>query len=220
MRVADARQHLHVIGATGSGKSTLLVQLILADIRAGRGVVVIDPKGDLVTDIIDRLPARVAGPGGDHRPRPARSATVSQPARHPTAPATPPAPAEDALAVENLVSIFQRVFSALWGPRTDDLMRAACLTLHAQPGPRSLADLPALLSDPDVRARHLRAVHDPLLRGFWHWYDQLSDTARAQVIAPLMNKIRALLLRPFTRAVLTGDRPTSDTAHRPAPSAP
>ena len=57
VRVADARQHLHVIGATGSGKSTLLVQLILADIHAGRGVVVIDPKGDLVTDITHRLPA-------------------------------------------------------------------------------------------------------------------------------------------------------------------
>ena len=44
------------------------------------------------------------------------------------------------LAVENLVSIFQRVFSAYWGPRTDDLMRAACLTLlrptrHAGPWP-------------------------------------------------------------------------------------
>ena len=100
------------------------------------------------------------------------------------------------------------MFSAFWGPRTDDLMRAACLTLAAQPTPRTLADLPALLTDPDVRARHLRAVHDPLLRGFWNWYDQLSEPARAQVTAPLMNKIRALLLRPFTRAVLTGSRPT------------
>ena len=56
VRVPDARHHLHVIGATGSGKSTLLVQLILADIHAGRGVVVIDPKGDLVTDVARRLP--------------------------------------------------------------------------------------------------------------------------------------------------------------------
>jgi hypothetical protein len=59
VRVPDARHHLHVIGATGSGKSTLLVQLILADIHAGRGVVVIDPKGDLVTDVAHRLPASV-----------------------------------------------------------------------------------------------------------------------------------------------------------------
>ena len=76
------------------------------------------------------------------------------------------------------MSIFARVFAAYWGPRTDDLMRAACLTLHAQPTTRSLADLPALLTDPDVRARHLRAVDDPLLSGFWAWYDQLSDPRR------------------------------------------
>jgi hypothetical protein len=125
----------------------------------------------------------------------------------------------DDLAVENLVSIFARVFSAFWGPRTDDLMRAACLTLHAQPTPRSLADLPALLTDPTVRARHLHAVGDPLLRGFWTWYDGLSDPAQAQIAAPLMNKIRTLLLRPFTRAVLTGHYPTRKPAGGSTPSA-
>ena len=46
--VADARHHLHLLGATGSGKSTQLCHLVLDDIRARRGVVVIDPKGDLV----------------------------------------------------------------------------------------------------------------------------------------------------------------------------
>jgi len=54
--VVDGRQHLHVLGSTGSGKTTLLLNLVLAHIKAGRGVVVIDPKGDLVTDILDRLP--------------------------------------------------------------------------------------------------------------------------------------------------------------------
>jgi hypothetical protein len=44
---ADARQHLHVLGATGVGKSTFLANLILDDIAAGRGVVVIDPKDDM-----------------------------------------------------------------------------------------------------------------------------------------------------------------------------
>ena len=46
--VEDGRFHTHLIGATGSGKSTLLANLALADMAAGRGVVVIDPKGDLV----------------------------------------------------------------------------------------------------------------------------------------------------------------------------
>src|SRR5947207_1837401 len=56
------RSHLHVLGATGSGKSTLLTNLALSDIEAGRGVVVIDPKGDLVSDILDRFPASATAP--------------------------------------------------------------------------------------------------------------------------------------------------------------
>ena len=48
-------------GPTGTGKSTLLTDLVLADADAGRGVVVIDPKGDVVTDLLDRLPEDVAG---------------------------------------------------------------------------------------------------------------------------------------------------------------
>ncbi|WP_369356061.1 DUF87 domain-containing protein [Streptomyces sp. cg2] len=44
LAVADARHHLHVMGATGSGKSTLIANLVLDDVRNHRGVIVIDPK--------------------------------------------------------------------------------------------------------------------------------------------------------------------------------
>src|SRR6202040_2572450 len=53
---ADCRQHIHVLGPTGSGKSTLLLNLALEDINAGRGVGVIDPKGDLVRALLERIP--------------------------------------------------------------------------------------------------------------------------------------------------------------------
>lgn len=48
-------------GVTGTGKTTLLANLVLADARAGRGAVVLDPKGDMITDLLDRLPASAAG---------------------------------------------------------------------------------------------------------------------------------------------------------------
>lgn len=208
VHVADARHHLHVLGATGAGKSTLLVQMILADVRAHRGVLVIDPKGDLITDIHARLPA-------DARDR-LVLLDPDQPGPPPCLnPLAAPRPADGGragdLAVENLVSIFRRVFAAFWGPRTDDVFRAACLTLRAQPRLTSLADVPVLLTDPAVRARAQRAVTDPLLVGFWAWYDALTPPGQAQVIAPLMNKLRAVLLRPFAADTLTGPR----TLHLP-----
>ncbi|MEV0699512.1 DUF87 domain-containing protein, partial [Saccharopolyspora sp. NPDC050389] len=200
LRVPDARHHLHVLGATGSGKSTLLATMILADAEAGRGLVVIDPKGDLVADALSRLPRtaadRVVLFDADARTRP--------PCLNPLD------GGETDLTVDNLVSVFRRVYSAFWGPRTDDVMRAACLTLRAQDGAATLADLPTLLAEPAFRARATAAVTDPVLKGFWSWYEGLTDASRSQVISPLMNKLRAFLLRPFVRDAIAAGPSTID----------
>jgi hypothetical protein len=200
LRVPDARHHLHVIGATGSGKSTLLGNMILADAEAGRGIVLIDPKGDLVTDVLSRLPRsaadRVVLFDADSKARP--------PCLNPLD------GGETDLTVDNLVSVFRRVYSAFWGPRTDDVMRAACLTLRTQDGVATLADLPKLLADEAFRNRVTAGVTDPVLRGFWSWYEELTDSSRSQVISPLMNKLRAFLLRPFVRAAIAGGHSTVD----------
>ncbi|MEV8438794.1 DUF87 domain-containing protein [Actinosynnema sp. NPDC051121] len=200
LRVPDARHHLHIIGATGSGKSTLLGNMILADAEAGRGIVLIDPKGDLVTDVLSRLPRsaadRVVIFDADSKSRP--------PCLNPLD------GGETDLTVDNLVSVFRRVYSAFWGPRTDDVMRAACLTLRAQEGVATLADLPKLLADSAFRSRVTAGVTDPVLRGFWSWYEELTDSSRSQVISPLMNKLRAFLLRPFVRDAIAGGHSTVD----------
>ena len=39
----DSLEHTIITGPTGSGKTTAMMQLILADIAAGRGVLVIEP---------------------------------------------------------------------------------------------------------------------------------------------------------------------------------
>ena len=80
LSVPDARHHVHVLGATGAGKSTLLATMILADACAGRGVVVVDPKGDLVTDLLARLPSS-CGAGSAHRRRLAVPPAVPEPTR-------------------------------------------------------------------------------------------------------------------------------------------
>ncbi|MFI7676449.1 helicase HerA domain-containing protein [Actinophytocola sp. NPDC049390] len=198
--VPDARHHLHVIGATGSGKSTLLGNMILADAEAGRGIVLIDPKGDLVTDVLSRLPKssadRVVIFDADSKSRP--------PCLNPLD------GGETDLTVDNLVSVFRRVYSAFWGPRTDDVMRAACLTLRTQEGVATLADLPKLLAEEAFRSRVTAGITDPVLRGFWAWYEELTDSSRSQVISPLMNKLRAFLLRPFVRDAIAGGHSTVD----------
>ena len=49
-------QHIYIPGKTRHGKSTVIGALAFGDIRAGKGVCVIDPKGDLVTHLLSWIP--------------------------------------------------------------------------------------------------------------------------------------------------------------------
>ncbi|ACU72944.1 conserved hypothetical protein [Catenulispora acidiphila DSM 44928] len=205
LAVADSRQHVHILGATGSGKSTLMTHMILDDVAAGRGVVVIDPKGDLVNDILARLPESAVGRTVVFDPDDASappSLNVLQLER----------PDEVDMIVDNLCGLFGRIFSSFWGPRTDDNLRSACLTLlhapEAATGGVSLADIPRLLGEDAYRRRMTAGLKDPVLRGFWSQYEQLSDAQRANHVGPLMNKLRAFLLRSFVRDSIA-DGPSS-----------
>lgn len=53
---AGRRLHTYVVGQTGTGKSTLLSSMIIEDMRAGRGLAVIDPHGDLYHELLRHVP--------------------------------------------------------------------------------------------------------------------------------------------------------------------
>ncbi|CUU60717.1 AAA-like domain-containing protein [Parafrankia irregularis] len=200
LRVPDARHHLHVLGATGAGKSELLARMTLDDVAAHRGVVNVDPKGDQIIDILARYPLdaldRLVLFDAESNARPPCLNPLDQPDRQ--------------RAVDNLVSIFSRVYADSWGPRTEDIFRAGLLTLAAQPGVPVLTDLPKLLTDAAYRHRALGEINDDILAGFWTWYEALSEAARGHVVAPLMNKLRGFLLRPFVRAAIAAGPSTVD----------
>ncbi|MCK9931101.1 type IV secretion system DNA-binding domain-containing protein [Frankia sp. Mgl5] len=204
LNVADARHHVHVVGATGSGKSTLLANMILADAEARRGLAVFDPKGDLVNDVLARLPADAAD----------RVVLLD-----PEDPTAPPClnildGGDPDLATDQLVGIFRRIWADSWGPRTDDLLRATCLTLlerRTRTGILpTLEDVVKVLTDPDARRKATTGIADPILASFWEWYGQLSEGARAAAIGPILNKLRALLLRGFARQALAAGPSTVD----------
>ena len=82
------------------------------------------------------------------------------------------------------------------GRRTEDILRSALTTLlvgrdPAGPAP-TLADVLTLLTDPGERSRY-RASDPVALDVFWRQWQTLSEPARVQALAPLSNKLRALL---------------------------
>lgn len=204
LRAADARKHLHLIGKTGTGKSTLLQHLALADIRDRRGLVVIDPKGDLIDDLLDRIdPATAQGRLYLIDPRQDRIPGLD-----------PLAGDSQDLAVENLVGICRNIWEKFWGPRADDIMKYSCMTLLA--ANRPFSRLPNLLISDKYRAALLADENfergempgdDPLdvdmtgIRAFWGWYNSLPPGIRTQAAGPVLSRMRALLSRPFVRSL-------------------
>ncbi|MDQ1250266.1 MAG: hypothetical protein QG597_4645 [Actinomycetota bacterium] len=197
--MSDARHHLHVLGATGSGKSTLLLHLALQRIRAGAGLIVVEPKGDLINDILARL-----------RPADADRLILLDPAQDPPPAFNPLLGADPALVADNLVSIFAKIFAQHWGPRMDDIFRMALLTILRHPNPM-LTTVPPLLQNKQVRAEMTYDLHDPAgLGGFWTWYDSLPPAVRAQAAGPVLGRLRQLLTRGFIRTVVGQPRSSFD----------
>jgi len=200
----NRREHVHILGPTGVGKSTMLLNLALQDIDVGGvGVGVIDPKGDLVRDLLERIPSRHADRivliDPSIRERPIGLNVLEC-----------PDPAQRELVTDGVVTIFRKSFERFWGPRTDDVLRAALLTLLRHPG-TTLTEVPLLLLDKRVRSRLARNLGDPVgLKPFWQEYDAQSDAQRLQMVGPVLNKLRTFLLRSTVRNVLGQSRSTID----------
>ncbi len=195
----ESRRHIHVMGPTGVGKSTLLLNLITADMNAGHGVTVIDPKGDLVADVLDRIPKG--------RERDVILLDPSDEQRSVGLNLLQGADSAPELVTDQVVGLFHRLYHAYWGPRTDDMLRATLLTLTHEPN-MTLCEIPLMLTSPEFRQRIIGRIDDPIALGpFWAWYENMSDGERAQAIGPIMNKLRAFLLRRDVRHVIGQAKP-------------
>ena len=196
-----ARHHLAVVGPSGTGKSVLLARGILDDIEAGYGGVVLDPKADLVGDLLDRIPRRHAD----------RIVVLD--------PASPgPVPGLDLLSVGDpdlradvVLGALGAIFKGSWGIRTDTYLRLGLRTLTELEHP-VLTDWLRLFTDTRFRRAAVARLRDPLLLAAWESYEALSPAEQQQHVAAPMSKVVSLLSRPQVRAVLAQRQPKLDIA--------
>ena len=197
--ITDAVYHTHLLGPTGVGKSTVLLSLALADAAEGRGLLLLDPKGDLATDFVARLPQERAG-----------DVVVLDPT-NPCPVGFNPLVGPPELAVvtaEAVLGVLAELFRDSWGIRTADVLSAALLTLARIPQ-ATLVWLVPLLTNPAFRRRVLAlAPPDPLGTDvFWQGYEVKPVRTQAVEVAPVLNKLRQLMLRPGLRAMLGQAQP-------------
>lgn len=198
---SDSTRHLYVLGPTGTGKSTLLLNIISQDLQAGHGVIVIEPK-DLINDVLARIPTRrindVVLVDALDRTRPIGLNPLAPMGRSPE------------LVADQLLGTFHDLYPDNFGIHTQDILGATLMTVAQLPD-MTLAAVPVLLTNPDFRRRVLSRINDPGgLDQFWSDYETWTDSQRTTAIAPVLNKLRIILLRPALRAILGQARPRFD----------
>jgi hypothetical protein len=191
--VADRRQHIYVIGQTGAGKSTLLRNLILQDIEEGRGVGVIDPHGDLASDILENIPPRRTGDVVYFNPADADPLAINL-FRATTD--------NWHLVASGILSAFKKIWGDSWGPRLEYVLYATLAAL-LQCNNTSLLGVSRMLHDAKYRNWVVKQVRDPMVRSFWvNEFANYDRGFRQEVIGPIQNKVGQIFLAPALRNVL------------------
>ena len=196
--------HHYVVGGSGVGKSKMLQDWILQDVMAGRGCAVIDPKGDLVFDILAALSAleEVWWPALAER------VVLIDPADPHTTAAFNPLDvthgASPARLRQELYSIFRKVWGLSEGrtPRLELVLRR---TLHLlMDAGLTLVEMPRVLSDDAYREQLLQNTTDQALRNFWLNEFPRSDAARFQWTSGIVTRIESFLDDPAMRSMVSG----------------
>lgn len=197
----DRLRHAILQAPTGAGKSELMANMFLQDINEGYGAVVIDPKSDLVSDLLSRIPehrlddvilmdpSAIDSPVGFNLLRSAKDELSRE------------------LVVDRTVHIFSELWRSSWGPRTADVMRNSLLTLVSSKGSDgsalTLVELPELLLNSTFRRMVLKNTRmSPAVAQFWATYDRMSEAEQTQIIGPTLNKLRAFTVRAPLRLIL------------------
>ena len=193
LSVGAKTKHVHVVGGSGTGKSTLLAQMILEDITAGHGVGVLDPHGDLVDNVVRRIPEdRVA------------DVVMFDPSDTDAVVGWNVLGAESEtekdLLTSDLVGVFRRL-STSWGDQMTAVLANAILVFLESTRGGTLVDLRRFLIDDRFRAEILKTVADPLVKSFWLTEFPLIAGRKPQ--APILTRLDIFLRSRLIRNVVT-----------------
>ena len=205
----ERKKHVWITGGTGAGKTTLLLNMIDADINAGRGIGFFDVRGDMADRVLDRLSARYAPEELadrllliDLRSSPARDGPDYAVGFDPLSQGNNPHS-----QVAFVMDVLRQQFGGSLGCQTEELLRNVLLAMalsHARP---PLADVELFLASPEARAALLQGVEDRGVLRFFARFDALTDTR--QWISPVMNKLSPMLSLPSLRLLLGDARSVS-----------
>ncbi|PIV50466.1 hypothetical protein CO115_02755 [Candidatus Falkowbacteria bacterium CG_4_9_14_3_um_filter_36_9] len=195
IKIDDRRRHMYFIGKTGMGKSTVLENMIIQDIRNGKGVAVVDPHGDLAEKVIEYIPSERINDVVYFNPSdmeyPIAFNVVEQvdpQLRH--------------LVASGLIGVFQKLWADSWGPRLEYILRNTILAVLDYPGSTLLA-VTRMLADKAFRKKVVEKIKDPVVKSFWvNEFTGYADKFASEAVAPIQNKVGQFLSTSLIRNII------------------
>ncbi|OGG13447.1 hypothetical protein A3D77_04995 [Candidatus Gottesmanbacteria bacterium RIFCSPHIGHO2_02_FULL_39_11] len=199
LQLDDRRRHMYIIGKTGVGKSVLLEDLAIQDIKAGHGVAVIDPHGDLVESILTMIPPERAedviyfDPSDTERPMGLNMLEAyTEEQKH--------------FIVTSIIGLMYKLFdpqkTGIIGPRFEHAVRNAMLTVMYQPG-STFIEVVRVLTDTTFVQELLPLVKDPIIKRYWtDQIAQTSDFHKSEVLDYIVSKFGRFVTNKLIRNII------------------
>jgi len=165
MGVSDRRRHLYVIGQTGTGKSAFLSNLIEQDVMRGDGVGVLDPHGDLIDDILGKVPNERLDDVVVFDPANLEYSIGLNMLEY-----DPKFPEQKTFIINEFMKIFDKLYDlkSTGGPMFEQYARNALQLLMDDPNETyTLMEVPKVLADNDFRHYLLAKCRNTLVKEFW-----------------------------------------------------
>lgn len=216
----DVLHHnLLAVATTGKGKSTLFQHLALAHLIANleEGLLFMEPHGDTIKTLLGCTP-----------PARQEDVTLVDLADETAVVGLNPLDMTQGIdrdkTVENVLAVFIAFWKKQrsWGPRTENILQFALLTLCEANlnrivldgelgvlGQYTLLDVIPLLQQQGYRHMVLEDVHDPVILAWWSsYYEPMRQSFRDEVISPVINKISKYAAARVSRRLLGQSRAT------------
>lgn len=195
IKLDDRRRHIYIVGKSGTGKSTLIENMAINDVVSGKGVVVVDPHGDLADKVLTCIPE-----GREE------DVIVFDPAdrAYPIAFNLLETVDDDfkGMVASGFVGIFKKIFGDSWGPRLEHILRNTVLALLDYPD-STMLDIPGMLTDTRFREKVVQKVKDPIIRDFWvNEFAQYDNKFRTEAVSPILNKVGQFLATATIRNIV------------------
>ena len=198
----DRRRHMYVIGQTGTGKSSLLSSMALQDIQNGEGIGMLDPHGDLIDDILSKMPKeRIEDVVLFDPTNLERSVGLNMLEYDPRF------PEQKTFIVNEMINILDKLYDLrqTGGPMFEQYTRNALMLLMDDPRDvYTLMEIPRVLADADFRKRLLAKCNNFLVKEFWEKQAEQAggDAALKNMVPYITSKFDNFISNDYMRPII------------------